>query len=234
MKFLDHFSWANRRVFFVLLPVAVVCGSLWIFAGVTEAVHEGQWQEAENAFIRSLRTPQDASVPVGPAWLHNVCLDISALGGGAVLTLMSVLVIGYLLLLRHYHAILLLLAAALGGMGLNSFLKRFFGRERPDIVPHLSDVASASYPSGHSMLSAIVYLTLGVMLAQAVKPWSLKVYFVGAALLLSFLIGLTRIYLGVHYPTDVVGGWTVGTAYAVFCAMVASWLQQRGVVEPEE
>lgn len=233
MKILERLRRAGRREILLLLAAAVVCGSLFVFAEVTDVVREGEWHEAEKQLIRSLRAPQDASVPIGPRWLQHVCLDISALGGGAVLTLMSLLVIGYLLMLRHYHAILLLLAATLGGMGLNNILKRFFGRERPDIVPHLSEVASASYPSGHSMLSAIVYLTLGVMLAQSVKPWRFKVYFVGAALLISFLVGLTRVFLGVHYPTDVVGGWAAGTAYAVLCATIAYWLQSRGMVEPE-
>lgn len=224
----------GRRELWILLPAVVVCGSLLIFAEITSEVRENEWHAAETAFMRSLRTVEDPSIPIGPKWMQHSALDISALGGGSVLTLMALLVLGYLVLLRHYHAMLLLLVATGGGTLLNHILKQIFGRARPDIVPHLSEVASASYPSGHSMLSAIVYLTLGVMLAQSTSSWRLRMYFVGAALFLSFLIGLTRVYLGVHYPTDVLAGWTVGTAYAVLCAMAALWLQQRGKVEAPE
>lgn len=221
----------GRRELWILLPAVVVFGSLLIFAKVSSEVRENEWQASEAGIMRSLRTVEDPSIPIGPKWIHHAALDISALGGGSVLSLMTLLVLGYLLLLRRYHAMLLVLVATVGGMLLNNSLKQFFGRERPSIVPHLSEVASASYPSGHSMLSAIVYLTLGVMLAQSTSSWRLRMYFVGAALLVSFLIGLTRVYLGVHYPTDVLGGWTVGTAYAVLCAMVAYSLQRRGKVE---
>ena len=224
----------GRRELWILLPAVVVCGSLLIFAEITSEVRENEWHDAETALMKSLRTPEDLSVPVGPKWMQHAALDISALGGGSVLTLMALLVLGYLVLLRHYHAMLLLLVATVGGTLLNNILKQIFGRARPDIVPHLSEVASASYPSGHSMLSAIVYLTLGVMLAQSTSSWRLRMYLVGAALFLSFLIGLTRVYLGVHYPTDVLAGWTVGTAYAVLCAMIANWLQKRGKVESPE
>jgi undecaprenyl-diphosphatase len=162
-----------------------------------------------------------------------VGLDISALGGGAVLTLTTVLVTGYLLLRGRYRATVFLLVAALGGTLLNKALKAWFARERPDVVPHLSEVSSASYPSGHSMISSIIYLTLAVMLARSVKSRRVRLYFIASALALTFLIGLSRIYLGVHYPTDVIAGWSAGTAYAIVCAMTAYWLQRRGAVEPE-
>lgn len=224
----------GRRELWILLPAVVVFGSLLIFAKISGEVRENEWHASETGIMRSLRTVEDPSIPIGPKWMQHSALDISALGGGSVLTLMTLLVLGYLLLLRRYHAVLLVLVATVGGMLLNNSLKQFFGRERPSIVPHLSEVASASYPSGHSMLSAIVYLTLGVMLAQSTSSWRLRMYFVGSALLVTFLIGLTRVYLGVHYPTDVLGGWTVGTAYAVLCAMTANWLQRRGKVESPE
>lgn len=225
---------AGWREFVLLLAAASICGSIFIFASVTDEVMEGDLHEAEQGWMRSLRLPDDAATPIGPVWLQHVSLDISALGGGGVLTLMTLIVTGHLLLERRFHAVVLLLVATLGGVILSRVLKAIFARERPSIIPHLSEVTSASYPSGHSMLSSIVYLTLAVMLAQAVKSRRLKVYFVGVALLASFLIGLTRIYLGVHYPTDVVAGWSVGTGYAVICLLAAYWLQKRGTVEREE
>lgn len=240
MNFLSLSNWRDRlrragwKEFVLLLAAATLFGSIVIFVEVTDVVMEGELHATELQWMRSLRQPDDPSRPIGPRWLQHVGLDISALGGAAVLTLMTVLVCGYLLLQRRYHATILLLAAAIGGLLLNKSLKAFFGRERPDIVPHLSEVSSASYPSGHSMISSIIYLTLGVMLARSVKSRRLRVYFVATALGLSLLIGLSRIFLGVHYPTDVVAGWAAGTAYAILCALVAYWLQGRGTVESEE
>lgn len=219
------------KEFVLLVSVAAVCLGVAVFAGVTETVAEGEYHEAEKRLMQSLRRADDPSVPVGPRWLRHVSLDISALGGGAVLTLMTLVVLGYLALERRWHAMIFLVIAALGGMGLNRAMKAFFGRERPDIVPHLSEVSSASYPSGHSMLSSIIYLALGVMLARSVPSRRLKVYVIAVALGLSFLVGLSRIHLGVHYPTDVIAGWAAGTTYAVLCALAAYWLQMRGLVE---
>jgi undecaprenyl-diphosphatase len=229
----DRLRRAGWKEFVLLLSAATLFGSLVLFAEVTDLVMEGELHDTERQWMRSLRLPDDPAQPIGPRWLQHVGLDVSALGGAAVLTLMTVLVIGFLLLQGRYHAMVFLLVAALGGMMLNKALKTYFGRERPDIVPHLSEVSSASYPSGHSMISSIIYLTLGVMLARSVKSRRLRIYFVSAALGLTFLIGLSRIYLGVHYPTDVVAGWAAGTAYAIVCALVSYWLQRRGTVEPE-
>lgn len=240
MNFLSLSSWRDRlrragwKDFVLLLAAATLFGSIAVFVEVTDMVMEGELHDTERQWMRSLRQPDDPSQPVGPRWLQHVGLDITALGGPAVLTLMTVLVCGYFLLQGRYNATVLLLVAALGGLVLNKSLKAFFGRERPDIVPHLSEVSSASYPSGHSMLSSIIYLTLGVMLARSVKSRRLRVYFVSVALGLSVLIGFSRIFLGVHYPTDVIAGWAAGTAYAIVCALAAYWLQNRGTVEPEE
>jgi undecaprenyl-diphosphatase len=85
----------------------------------------------------------------------------------------------------------------------------------------------------HSMMSSVVYLTLAVLLARTMKRRRVKIYLVSAALFLSFLVGLSRVYLGVHYPTDVVAGWAGGTAWALLCWLTAYWLEKRGEVEPE-
>jgi undecaprenyl-diphosphatase len=151
-----------------------------------------------------------------------------------VLVLVTLAVLGFLLLARKYHALLLLLGATLGGLLLNILLKSYYERPRPTVVPHLSDVRTPSFPSGHSMLSAVVYLTLGAMLARLVERRRLKLYFVAVALLLAFLVGVSRVYLGVHYPTDVLAGWAIGLAWAVLCWLVTQYLQRRGAVEKPE
>lgn len=231
---MEFFSriWKAGRELNLLVPAMMLCASLLVFGEVVDEVQEGEFKHLDDRILLMLRSSEDPGRPLGPGWLRHAALDLTALGGSAVLTLVTLLVVGYLLLDRRCHAAILLAVAALGGTILNIWLKHLFGRERPSVVPHLSEVTSGSFPSGHSMLSAIIYLTLGVMLARTVSDWRLKSYFLGAAFTLILLIGLTRIYLGVHYPSDVLGGWTVGIAYAVLCSMAATWLQRRGNVEP--
>jgi undecaprenyl-diphosphatase len=110
-------------------------------------------------------------------------------------------------------------------------LKQVFQRERPSVVPHLVTVQSLSFPSGHSMLSAATYLTLGALLIKVVQDRATRIYVLGIALLLPMLVGASRVYLGVHYPSDVLAGWCAGLAWAVLCSVVAEWLQKRGAVE---
>ena len=216
----------------LLLIVAGMTISVWVFAEVADEVLEGGLQVREEQFMRSLRSTEDAEVPIGPKWLQQVAHDVTALGGIAVLSLVTLLVLGYLVMQRMVHAAWLVVVATGGGLFLTLLLKQYFGRERPGVVPHLTEVLTASFPSGHSMLSSVVYLTLGALLARAVSRRALKVYFLVAALFLSFIIGLSRVFLGVHYPSDVLAGWAGGTAWALLCWTVARWLQHRGAVEP--
>ena len=205
--------------------VAFVLGA-GVFVLLAGVAPEGEYLELEERIMRSLRQADDPSRIVGPWWLQEVARDVSALGSAVALILMTALVLGYLLLKRGYAAAALVVAATAGGYGLSALLKRAFGRERPDVVPHLSHVTSESFPSGHSMLASVVYLTLGALLAQTVARRREKIYFMNAALLLSAAIGVSRVLLGVHYPTDVLAGWAAGTAWAVLCWAVASRVRQ--------
>ena len=100
-------------------------------------------------------------------------------------------------------------------MLLSLALKALFDRPRPTSCPTWCEVSSSSFPSGHSMNSAIVYLTLGALLARLVRPVAMKLYILAVALLVSFLVGISRVYLGVHYPSDVLAGWSLGLSWAV-------------------
>jgi undecaprenyl-diphosphatase len=158
---------------------------------------------------------------------------VTALGGTSVLGLAIAAVAGFLILRKQYHAMWLVLAATTGGYIATSVLKALVGRERPTIFEHGDIVSSLSFPSGHAMMSATVYLTLGGLLARLVEERLLKLYVLGLAAALTFVIGLSRIYLGVHWPTDVLAGWTAGLVWALLCTMVARHLQRRGVVEKD-
>jgi undecaprenyl-diphosphatase len=216
----------------VLVAVLVAVASLWGFVELTEDVLEGETRAFDHWVILQLRRAADPSTPIGPAWLIQAGQEITALGGATVLWLIGLAVVGYLLQQRAYGAMWLVVGATTGGMLLTSALKHLFGRERPDVVLHLVTVYSPSFPSGHAMLSAVVYLTLGALLAQVVPRRASKIYFLTVAMVLTFLVGLSRIYLGVHYPTDVLAGWTAGLAWALLCWVVARYLQRRGAIHP--
>lgn len=220
--------------FVLLLAFMTLCGSIWLFSAVAEEVMEGEHQKFEDQVLMMLRTPGNPRDPIGPAWLEAAALDITSLGGAPVLVLVTGLVLGFLLLQRKFgHAALVFLATTLGS-ALGHVMKELFDRPRPEVVPHLAAVLNTSFPSGHSLSSSLVYLTLGVLLAQTLPRRREKIYIISAALFLSFLVGLTRVYLGVHYPSDVVAGWCVGTAWALLCWLISYWLQRRGAVEPQK
>lgn len=217
---------------FVLLASATMfCLCLWGFIELAEDAPEGDYQQVEERIMRALRQPNDPSQPIGPAWTFEASRDITALGGATVLVLMTAVVIGYLLLRRAHGAAVLVLVATLGGYLLSYTLKNAINRPRPQIIPHLAPVVSASFPSGHSMLSSVVYLTLGALLARTVAQRREKIYCIAVALFLTILIGFSRVYLGVHYPTDVLAGWSAGTAWALLCWCATYLLQRGGAVE---
>lgn len=190
-------------------------------------IAEGDTRGFDGAIMTALRRSGDLAQPVGPAWLSSAMLDFTALGGVSVLTLLTILAVGLLLAQRKWRRALFLVAAISGGAMLNAGLKIGFARPRPELVAHLVKVHDLSFPSGHAMNSAVVYLTLGVLLARAERGRRVKAYLLAGAVLLTLLVGCSRVYLGVHYPTDVLAGWTVGASWATLCWLVAEWWRQR-------
>ena len=193
-------------------------------------VLDGETQGFDERILRALRKADDAAQPIGPRWLKYAALDVTALGSATVLGLAVFAVIGYLLLQGLPRMALFVLIASMGGSILNGYLKTLFGRARPDVVPHLREVMSLSFPSGHAMTSAAVYLTLGVLLMRVSSRRVTRWYCMGVAALATILVGLSRVYLGVHYPTDVLAGWMIGLSWALLCWIVERLLERRAVL----
>jgi undecaprenyl-diphosphatase len=224
-------EWLGSHTGSLLVAALLVVVCIWGFIAIADEVKEGGTRRFDDWAIRALRKPSDPAQPIGPAWLAEVARDLTGLGGVAVLSLMTAAVVGFLWLREKYGAMWLVLIATVGGLGLSTALKHVYQRPRPQLVAHLSQVYTTSFPSGHSMLSAVVYLTLGTLLARFVRERRVKFYFVSVAMVLTFLVGVSRVFMGVHYPTDVLAGWAAGLSWALMCWIVATYLQRRGKVE---
>jgi undecaprenyl-diphosphatase len=215
----------------VLVSVVVLALGTLVFFEVADEVMEGDTQDLDRVLLLSLRNPHDLADPIGPPLLEEMARDFTALGGVALLTLLSLAVVGHLMLMRKPRAAAFVAGSVASATALTVMLKNLFDRPRPDLVPQFSHVMTASFPSGHSMLSASVYLTLGALLAQLQSNRLLKAYVLGCALTLTLLVGFSRVYVGVHWPTDVLAGWAAGAAWASLCWLLGRAMQRRGGVE---
>ncbi|MEB0198218.1 phosphatase PAP2 family protein [Pseudomonas sp. 5S4] len=191
---------------------------------------KGNTEVFDHAFLMALRANGNPADPIGPAWLEEMGRDVTALGSYAFLGFVFLSTLGYLFLLRKRSTAVLLTVSVVGGAILSTLFKLGIDRVRPDI-PHAARVFTASFPSGHATLSAVTFLTLGAILASAHSEKRFKIYFVALSITLTLFVGLSRLYLGVHYPTDVLSGWCLGAAWAIVCWLTASWHQQRRVIE---
>lgn len=203
---------------------------VWIFAELADDAPEGDYLVVENRILNAMRSGGE---PFGGEPVAMAMRDVTALGGAVVIVALTLLILGYLWLCQRYRVALLIAIATAGGQGLNAILKHAFARERPEATLHLVEVRSPSFPSGHSMAASIFYLTNGALLARTAKRRREKIYLMSCALLLTGVVGFSRVYLGVHYPTDVLAGWCAGAAWAIVCWFVADWLARRGTLRKE-
>ncbi|MBJ3774839.1 phosphatase PAP2 family protein [Acuticoccus sp. 2012] len=217
--------------FRALLIVLAVTGCGWLFIAIAEEVLEGDTHQLDSALLLGLRAPGDIGDPIGPPWVEELARDFTALGGFGILASITLAVCGFLYLQRQVRTMSFLAIAVLGGTVVTTLAKLAFDRPRPELVSHEVAVSSASFPSGHSMLAATTYLTLAVIVAHAQQRRRMKIYIVALAILVTFAVGASRVYLGVHWPTDVLAGWAGGAAWALSCWLVARWLEQRGAIE---
>jgi len=224
----------NKIEFPVLLAGLVIAGGLWGLEELMEVARATTPHAFDTEIMLAFRQAGQPDVPIGPAWLEGAVRDITSLGSTSVLVLVTTAVIIYLLLIRRPATALLMFVAVAGGQVLSSLLKFEVDRPRPDLVSHLVSETSLSFPSGHAMLSAVTYLTLGSMAARFLPGRTTKIFVLGLAILTTLLVGASRVYLGVHWPSDVLAGWCAGFAWAMLCWLVARFLQRRHAVADGE
>jgi len=223
-------TWVGGHELTVLLAIVGVAGGVWIFALLASEVREGETKSIDEKILLAMRKPDDHA-PRGSIAFQEAARDITALGGITVLGSLVLITTGFLALNGRRRMAVFLFCSVSSGAIASSLLKLAIDRARPDIVPHATVVSTKSFPSGHSMLSAITYLSLGALLARSQQKRRLKAYVLLLAVILTGLVGVTRVYLGVHWPTDVLAGWTAGAVWALGTWLVARWLQRDRTLE---
>lgn len=211
----------SRRPIYILVAIAGLLA--WGFASVADEVTEGDTVAFDTAVTLFFREPGNPADPWGPLWLEEAVRDITSLGSFSVLGLIVIVSVLYLCFSGKPKTGLFVAVSVVGGTLLSSALKVWFNRPRPD-VEAVARVFTASFPSGHATLAAVTYLTLGLLLAEASPLRRLKVFWFGTGVALALIVGISRIYIGVHFPTDVLAGWCVGGAWALLCWAVYSLL----------
>lgn len=204
----------------------LIAALLGIFGVVADEALEGDTVAFDTAVTALFRVHGSATAAVGPSWLQEAVRDLTSLGSFTVLGLVVAATALYLLIARKAGTALFLVVAVVAGTAISNVLKETFNRPRP-AVEASTHVFTASFPSGHATLSAVVYLTLGAILAQSVRSPVMKGYFIGMALFVTFLVGVSRVYLGMHYPTDVIAGWSLGLSWALLCWATKQMLDGR-------
>ncbi len=226
-SFLRYLPPIRQKEIAPLIMLLLAASLIVVFAKITEELHEGDLHDFDRAVLLALRQPENVSQPLGPLWLQIAARDVTSLGSPAILTLLTAVALGFLALKREWSAAVFVLASICGGSIISFAIKDLVQRPRPDFVAAVAQTQTYSFPSGHAFLSAVTFLTLGALLARVQKEPEIKIYVLLVAIALAILVGVSRVYLGVHWPTDVLAGWSAGAAWAILCWLIAEWLQAR-------
>lgn len=215
---------ANRLPVF-LLGIATL--GVYGFIHIADEMAEGEIRNFDETLFLMFRVAGDPSRSLGPAWLQETALEVTAIGGYPLIVLTLAAVSGFFIVTRRYGAAVYAVLSVGSGALLSYTLKNYYARPRPDLVDHLDTVHTASFPSGHALVTTVAYLTLAAIVIGYLDTRRARAYVISVAVLMAVMVGVSRVYLGVHWPSDVAAGWALGAAWASFSWLVFHMLKRR-------
>ena len=219
----------TRHGWVPLAALLLALGGVFAFISLTDEVLEEETVDFDQRLFEAIAGRYQRS---GPA-AQEMWRDLSALGGMTVITLLAAGVTLFLLLRRQWRSAGFLVISIVGGLIISTLIKILINRARPDFLEVHLLPPSASFPSGHATHSAVVYLAIAILLTKLVESVRLKAYILAMGLLVPLLVGISRIALAVHWPTDVVGGWLIGLAWGLLVYAAATYMQAHGGIEQQ-
>ena len=224
---LNTYRWIVRNELVTVGLLLVIALGTWGFVSIAVEVFEGDSHEFDQQILLRMRTTGDPADPIGPSWFEEMARDVTALGSVVALMIFTATMTGYLYFARQPWIALFVMLAVLSGTAVSTVMKSGFDRPRPELVPHETRIYTKSFPSGHSSMSSLVYLTLGAVMARAERRRKTKVFLLAVPVFLLLIVGISRVYLGVHWPTDVLAGWAFGVSWAAASWLVFRYLERR-------
>ena len=218
---------AIRHPPWLLIGAGAVAAGILLLGLVGLLIDRGLQFDFDRAILLGMRHGTMHGAPIGPAWLKLAMIDITALGGATVLPIIITITAGFLAIRRLWLTMWLVLVATITGSITIGLVKTLVARARPELTDHLVQVVSESFPSGHAANGAIVYLTIAALIVQIVEGRGARIYILAITALLVTLIGISRVYLGVHWPSDVLAGWSFGTLWALAWWALGAWLRLK-------
>ena len=215
---------ANRMP---VLLLGIITLGVYAFIQIADEMAEGEIRNLDETLFLMMRVPGDPSRSIGPEWLQETALEVTAVGGYPLIMLTLAAVSGFFIVTKRYGAALYVVLSVGSGALLSYTLKKFYARPRPDLVDHLDTVHTASFPSGHAMVTTVAYLTLAAIVISYLETRRARAYVITVAVLVAVMVGVSRVYLGVHWPSDVAAGWALGAAWASFSWLVVHMLQRH-------
>ncbi|MEO8375252.1 MAG: phosphatase PAP2 family protein [Sphingomonas bacterium] len=211
----------------LLIGAGAVAAGILLLGLVGLLIDRGLQFDFDRAILLGMRHGTMHGAPIGPAWLKLAMIDITAIGGATVLPMIVVITAGFLAIRRLWLTMWLVLGGTITGSIAIGLVKTLVARARPELTDHLVQVTSESFPSGHAANSAIVYLTIATLIVQIVEGRGARTYILAITAFLVTLIGISRVYLGVHWPSDVLAGWSFGTLWALAWWALGAWLRLK-------
>lgn len=215
---------ANRLPVFLL---GIITLGVYGFIQIADEMAEGEIRNFDETLFLMFRVADDPSRSLGPAWLQETAVEVTAVGGYPLIVLTLAAVCGFFIVTRHYGAALYAVTSIGSGALISYTLKQYYARPRPDLVDHLDTVHTASFPSGHALVTTVAYLTLAAIVVGYLETSRARIYVISVAVLVAVMVGVSRVYLGVHWPSDVAAGWALGAAWASFSWLIFHMLQRR-------